>query len=292
MQTYVECIPCFARQSLAAARAFAPGDEARQISLMTDALGYLAHCDVRRSPPAIARDVYRMLREKTGVQDPYAEEKHRSTEQVLELIPELEASFDEAADPLEHGVRLAIAGNIIDFGAGDWAKTGDLRAVIAHALETKICMESFEYFRQRLSGAERILYLGDNCGEVVFDRLLIERLPRGKVTFAVRGSPIINDVTRREAVEAGIDACADIVENGSDAPGTILEDCAPGFRRRFEEADLIISKGQGNYETLNENRKEIFFLLKVKCPVVARTTGREEGTVLLYRKPASSGRKG
>ena len=135
-------------------------------------------------------------------------------------------------------------------------------------------------------------FLKDNAGEIVFDRLLIERLPPGKVTVAVRGFPVINDATLADAEGAGIHEVAEVIENGSDAPGTILDDCSESFRDRFDKADLVIAKGQGNYETLSEVDKDIYFLLKAKCPVIARDIGCQEGAMILKRSKsmAASGK--
>ena len=129
--------------------------------------------------------------------------------------------------------------------------------------------------------AGRILYLCDNAGEILFDKLLIEQLPYGKVTVSVRGFPVINDATMIDAEAAGLTALVEVIDNGSDAPGTLLEDCRRDFQERFKQADLVIAKGQGNYESLSEVRKEIFFLLNVKCQVIARKLGYHIGDLVL-----------
>jgi uncharacterized protein with ATP-grasp and redox domains len=139
------------------------------------------------------------------------------------------------------------------------------------------------------TAARSILYLADNAGEIVFDRLLIERLPAGRVTVVVRGAPVINDATRADAQVAGLDRIAEIIDNGSDAPGTVLEDCSAQFRERFESADVIIAKGQGNFETLSAAGANICFLLKIKCPVLATHTGIELGTQALIHRERGRG---
>jgi uncharacterized protein with ATP-grasp and redox domains len=129
-----------------------------------------------------------------------------------------------------------------------------------------------EAFRKRAASAADILYLADNAGEIVLDRLLIESLGPERVTVAVRGHPVINDATLEDARTAGLTDLVTVLANGSATPGTVLDGCSDEFRQRFERADLVISKGQGNYETLNEVARDIFFLFKVKCPVVAKMT--------------------
>ena len=144
-------------------------------------------------------------------------------------------------------------------------------------LETKTVDELHKQIRE----AKDILYLGDNAGEIVFDRLFIEQLPYQKLTYVVRGEPIINDVTIEDAREVDMCDLVEVIDNGSDAPGTILDNCSHEFQKRFAYSDLIIAKGQGNYETLSDVDQRIFFLLQVKCPVIARDIGCEVGSFVV-----------
>jgi len=176
--------------------------------------------------------------------------------------------------------RLAIAGNVIDLGAKADLKEDDARTAVARSMEEPFHGD-LDAFRRAVESAERILYLGDNAGEIVFDRLLIEQLSPRPVVFAVRGVPVINDATVHDALQAGLQNLVEVIDNGSDAPGTVLADCSEEFRRRFHDADLIVSKGQGNFETLFGETAPIFFLFKVKCPVVALHTGLPVGTHVL-----------
>jgi uncharacterized protein with ATP-grasp and redox domains len=149
----------------------------------------------------------------------------------------------------------------------------------------------FEDFGKAVNESESILYLADNAGEIVFDRLLIEQMPTEKVTVAVKGSPVINDATIEDAIHAGLPQIVDVIENGSDAPGTILENCSQAFRDHFAKADLVVAKGQGNYETLSDVNKNIFFILKAKCPVISRNIGCEVGEMILQKTKAFKGEK-
>jgi len=153
---------------------------------------------------------------------------------------------------------------------------------IDHALEAPLEAD-LAGFAETISSAKDILYLADNAGEIVFDRLLIEQMPLKKVTLAVKGAPIINDATMKDAEATGLTELVEVIDNGSDAPGTILEDCSEAFRQRFDEADMVIAKGQGNYETLSEADKDIFFVLKAKCSVIARDLGCQVGSLILQR---------
>jgi hypothetical protein len=144
-----------------------------------------------------------------------------------------------------------------------------------------------DFFLQAVAQARSILYLADNAGEIACDRLLIEQLPMERVTLAVRGAPVLNDATRADAQAVGLEAMVEVIDNGSDAPGTILDDCSPEFRDRFAESDMIIAKGQGNFESLSDQKGNLFFLFKVKCPMVAERIKQPMGMHVLM--PSSFG---
>jgi len=277
-----ECIPCFLRQAVAVSR-LVGADGAKQERVVKRILALLSEVPFDQTPPQVATVIHSAIREELGMADPYREAKERSNILALGLCPQLRELITGSSDPFATAVRLAIAGNIIDFGQGCGVDGAKVRAAIAWALEQPLPPDVLEPFRSAVGQAESILYLGDNAGEVVFDRLLIELLPRGKVTFAVRGGPILNDATTVDAEVAGIHELAAIVDNGSNAPGTILLWCSPRFQERFHRADLIIAKGQGNYETLSAVNAPIHFLLEVKCPVIANHLGCDQGTLVLRR---------
>ncbi len=283
MKVYNDCIPCFARQAAEAAKAYAPNDPELQQEILRTVLRIAAEGDYQKSPPEISGKFFRAIAELTGVSDPYAEAKRISNHEVMQLLPQLRTEVEHAPRPLEAALRMAIAGNIIDFGTEYGQRDNRLLEVIEHAAEADICMDAFAAFERRTREAEVILYLGDNCGEAVLDRLLIEQLPSEKVVFVVRGKPVLNDITPVEVPQVGMDQICRVVDNGSDAPGTILDQCPPEFRELFDRADMIISKGQGNFETLQESGREIFFLMKVKCEVVAEETRLPLGSIYFQR---------
>jgi hypothetical protein len=238
-------------------------------------------------PPWVGQRIHRMLREATGDRDPYRAAKRRANELALSLLPELEQHVRDSADPLATAARLAIAGNIIDHAFKSEVTDEEIHAAIAQARSDPLDARALEDFRAAVQSADRILYLADNAGEIVLDRLLIERLPMERVTLAVRGSPVINDATRQDADAAGLSALVEVIDNGSDVPGTILEVCSAGFREAFERADVVVAKGQGNYETLNDAGEKVFFLLRVKCLVAARDIGCDVGRAVLWRGRSS-----
>ncbi len=250
--------------------------------LLRRVLRALGAMDLRQSPPAMAQRIHRLIRELTGENNPYRDMKDRFNRLALDVYPRLKDRVEASADSLEMAVRLAIAGNVIDMGVNNQLGDEEVYEAIDHALDAPFDAD-LAAFAEAASSARNILYLADNAGEIVFDKLLIEQIPLEKVTVAVKGSPIINDATMADAEATGLTELVEVIDNGSDAPGTILEDCSEAFRQRFDEADLIIAKGQGNYETLSDADKDIFFILKAKCPVIARDLGCEVGSLVLRR---------
>jgi uncharacterized protein with ATP-grasp and redox domains len=276
MRLSLQCIPCFIRHSLEMAQ-MVSSDTAIHEQVLREALNEAASWDMGVPAPLMSQRIHRRLRELTGVSDPYKETKLRHNQLALGLLPELRAKVESADDPLSAAVRVAIAGNVIDVAVNSNLSEADIRASLERSLEAPFAGD-MDKFRAAVFEAEEILYLADNTGEIVFDRLLIEQLPPGRVTVAVRGAAVLNDATLEDARAAGLHEAAELVDNGSGVPGTVLPECSASFRNRFERANLIIAKGQGNFETLAGQTGNIFFLLKIKCPVVASHTSHEMGT--------------
>ena len=281
MKTYFECIPCFVRQTLDAIRLITEDEEVHEL-VLRQALHEFSNMDLRQSPPLMGQRIHRLIRRLTGRKDPYRGIKDHFNALALELYPRLKQTVEASSRPRETAMRLAIAGNIIDFGVNSRIDSGHVHEAIEHALTTPLEGE-VESFYEAVSRASRLLYLADNAGEIVFDKLLLEQMPREKVVVSVKGFPIINDATMIDAGNTGLDRLVKVIDNGSDAPGTILESCHEEFRRHFNETELIIAKGQGNYESLSETEKDVFFLLKAKCPVVAKHLGCRIGSMVLRR---------
>lgn len=276
MKTYLDCLPCFVEQALRAAR-IATNDD-KVIKQVLDEVGcMIKDTPMENTPAESGIRVYGKIREITGVADPYREIKQRHIAEARALYPELEKMVAKAEDPLLTAIRIAIAGNVIDLGIN---KVFDLVADIKKILLQDFALFDYEAFKKALHKAENVLYIGDNAGESVFDKLLIGQLKK-RVVYAVRSQPIINDATMEDAVASGLDEVTELMESGSTAPGTILRYCTPEFLKIYREADLVISKGQGNYEGLSDENRPIFFLLKAKCPVIARDMGVQEGDIVL-----------
>lgn len=270
MRTYLDCVPCFVRQALDSARRCSDSPEVHE-RLLREVLALASTMSFDSPPPVMGRLIHRRLPELTGQADPYEAAKQKANEFALRLYPDLKHVVISSRDPFAAAVKFAIAGNVIDLGVKTGLTESDIRAAIREAVDGYIDDDAVEDLRKTAMPAGDILYLADNAGEIVFDRLLIEQMPPGSVTLAVKAGPVINDATREDAEAAGLADFVEVIDNGDDAPGTILDLCSPAFRRRFEAAELIIAKGQGNYETLNACwHRNLFFLLKVKCAVIAQ----------------------
>lgn len=249
----------------------------QQNQVIQETLSILQSLPLGITPPEIGAHVHALVREMTGNQDPYLKVKQESTERALALLPKLRHIVAEAADPLDAAVRISIAGNIIDFGPrSDY----DLWEVVERVQRQPMAIDRMAALRADLAAAQSILYLGDNAGETVFDKVLIEVLDK-PVTYVVKGGPVLNDVTFEDALEAGLDEVAEIMDNGGRNPGTLLSAGSPAFQKRFNTAELIISKGMGNYESLSTVDAPIYFLLQVKCPVIGWDLGVPNRSVVV-----------
>ncbi len=293
MKTYLDCIPCFFRLALDAAQiAGLKPDDAKQI---VDQLGSkLKHYSMKTPPPEMGRVLYQLARKYSGEKDPYLSIKKVSNQRALKLYPLLKEKVARAHDPLLMALKLAIAGNIIDYGVKHGLNLDEeLQKILSfesrelHKSEKRF----FHYadFKKVLKRAKKILYLADNAGEIVFDRILMEAIRsldgEKEITCAVKSRPIINDALMEDAKFCGIDQVACVIRSGTDAPGTLLASCSKEFLKVYRSADMIISKGQGNFEALSEVNRPIFFLFMAKCPVTAEHVGCKLRNInLLYHR--------
>ncbi len=286
MKTQLDCIPCFVRQALEAARQ-AEADETTQKMVLLRVCRWVSDMDMDMSPPLMGQRIHRLVRELTGNTDPYAECKSKFNHAVLELLPELRQEIASSPDPLSTAVRLAIAGNAIDMGAYSGLDNNNLRPILTRAMASPV-VGVLESLRKAIRHANTILYLADNAGEIVLDRLLIEQLRPERVTVVVRGQPVLNDATLVDVTAAGLNDMVEVIDNGSDAPGTLLSYGAADMRQRLAHADVVLAKGQGNYETLSdETRPNLFFLLMAKCPVIAGHIGCERNNLIVAQRQPS-----
>ncbi len=270
MQTDLECLVCFVRQALSAARLSTQDLQIRR--RVVDETGrMLSRVKLDATPPENAVFLYRLIAEITGRQDPFKELKQESNVFALSLYDSISSQVEDAADPLRVAIQFAACGNIIDYAA---QHSFDAAESMAGCSDQPFLVDDYPDLIKQVRGKMRpkVLYLADNCGEIVFDSLVIRELQKTgcDVTLAVRGAPIINDATMEDAVFCGLTSLCRVIDNGTACPGTPLADCSEEFRRYFVEADIIFSKGMGNFETLSDVDAPLFFLFTVKCSRVAR----------------------
>ncbi len=287
MRTFLDCIPCFVNQALRGGRLTGLSEEETR-RLLFEVTGRLSSLGMEKPPPQNAVFIYDLISSYTGMRDPFRKIKEESTQKALSLYPRLREIIDQCDDPLASAIRLAIAGNVIDFGVG---KKFDIDHEINKVLTGSSPLWDEDLLKTSIKKAAWILYLGDNSGETVFDRLLIETMAK-PVKYVVRENPIINDATYDDAVAAGLEKVAEIISSGCSAPGILTDQCSTEFRRLFHDAPLVISKGQGNFETLSDETRPIFFLLKAKCEVVASFLKVEVGDTILTCNARTQGLAG
>ncbi|MEW6739834.1 MAG: damage-control phosphatase ARMT1 family protein [Nitrospirota bacterium] len=286
MKTHLDCFPCFLRQTLIAVR-LGTKDEALQAEVLKGVMDEIKATDMSQPPAYSTTFLHRKIRQILG-KDPFKEIKSEYNQIALGLYPELKKKVERSRDPLWTASRLAIAGNVIDFGI---FTSVDIIGTIEKALHSPITVDEYKSFKDAVEKNSEILYLLDNAGEILFDRILIEVLTGmgKKVKAVVKGEAVLNDSTIEDAEEVGLTNVCEIIDNGSDCIGTILEFTSSEFNKDFKSAGLIISKGQGNFETvyipeIMSGARDIFFLFQSKCDVVSKELGLSKGSMLLMKK--------
>jgi uncharacterized protein with ATP-grasp and redox domains len=279
MNISLDCIPCIVNSFL---RLLQSGilPDAEQEPAMRRLLDFLARADYHQSPPALGREMHRMIREVLKNPDPYKEIKEKFNTMMLGYYDDFKKMVWQADDPFDMAMRLAIAGNVIDFGPQHQLDVMDTIQRVVHA---DFAIDDSPQLRQDIKDASTVLYVGDNCGEIVTDKLFIEVMNHPHVYFAVRGSPAINDVTIDDATNIGMDQWATVVTTGDDAPGAVWETASDDFKKLFFTADVVIAKGQGNLEGLIDVNHTIYFLLVVKCDLIASRVGATTGDFIVKK---------
>lgn len=286
MHTELNCIPCMMRQTIDTLKLAVEDEEIRR-KTVNAVLNYLQNIDYAKTPPDIGKRVYEIIHEMTGNPDPYHEVKQKYNAIALALYDDLRRIVYQNYDPVLTAAKLAVAGNVIDFGVSN--REIHVKHIMESIDSLSFEINHFDRFIDDLKKAKRVMYLADNAGEIVFDRLFIEMLQRYypeiglQFTVVVRGKPIINDATMEDAKMIGLERIAKVIDNGDNAPATILKYISDETIKEYQSADIIISKGMGNYETLDEENRLIYYLLKVKCSLTAKRIGAAEGSLVFKR---------
>ncbi|HUT52936.1 MAG TPA: ARMT1-like domain-containing protein [bacterium] len=275
------CYPCFMEQAHSSVM-YAVDDEARRWEILREAAPLLADLSMDQSPAYNSSLILHRVAELIGDPDPYAAAKKQGNEAALAMLPALRDKIKAADDKLETAVRLAVVGNVIDLGIKHEA---DLNATVEQALGDGFARFEYDAFKQKLASAKRVLYILDNAGEIVFDKLLMDGLKaNGKMVLAaVKGGPILNDALIADARQVGLDKAVKVIDTGNNFVGVIRDQCSEFFLKVLDTADMVIAKGQGNYETLDDSGDRFFFILKAKCGNVADALGVKVGDLALVR---------
>lgn len=275
------CVECIINQSRRVTEAIrADSALSKRMVDRVETLG--EEFDFTQSPPEVASYVYEQMAELAGMEDLYGELKAHATEKAKTFIPQLHQELENSSDKLLTAIKIAVAGNVIDLAA---EVTFDLNEEMEKIFDTNFAYDDMDQLQSALEKASTLLYIGDNVGEHIFDYLCIETLqtlyPELQISYMVRGNPIINDVTMLEAKEAGFDRLCTLVDSGVNTPGFAYERANEMSQKLFDEADLVITKGMGNYECLSPSpRTNLCYLLKVKCNVVANSLGQSVGDII------------
>lgn len=265
MELLIDCIPCLLRQSLEAARIATDQKEIHN-KIMKDTIKLLSDYDKYKNSPQLAKEIHNLVKDETGNPDPYQQIKNRDLQAAKDLYPLLKDFMKRKENSVYWALKVAAVGNNLDAAV---YSNPELEKSISRELEEEFTICDLELFTEKLQQAKNILIIGDNTGETIFDRVMLENFPDAAITYGVRGESIINDVTEKEAMDSGLNSVARVISTGCGSPGTILADCSPEFIDIYERSDVIISKGQGNFEALSGEKGNLFFLLKAKCPAIA-----------------------
>ncbi|MEE8637716.1 MAG: ARMT1-like domain-containing protein [Candidatus Margulisiibacteriota bacterium] len=279
MKAFLECVSCIIRQTIEILRRIEKNEQ-KQRKVLAAVVKKLSKMDLNRmTPPEATKFAHDEIQRITGIIDLYKEPKRQNNREALRLYPYLKRLVKRASDPLFMAIRLAIAGNIIDYGA---LAEFDIKHTVKDVLGKKFAASDYKRFKRDLKKAKLLLYIGDNAGEIVFDKVLVEELvKRTEVVFVVKSKPVLNDVLMADAKMVGLDKVVKVIPSGSDHAGTTVSAGSSEFKKLYKKADMVIAKGQGNFETLDQEKKNIYFLLKMKCPYLGEVSGFKEGDIIL-----------
>lgn len=284
MKIHEQCLACLVNQSVKTANLVGIEDKEE---LYRKIFSYMSTMDFSKTNPEIVGENYRLIKQYSGYDDPYKETKQYYNHMFLDKA----GVYEEKIYSIEDAVKCAIAANIIDFNPVYANVEEDIKTYFSSVEQLELTINNVDKLMDDVQRADTILYLGDNCGEICFDKMLIKKLkeynPQCKMYFGVRGEAVVNDNTEEDAYFVGMDEVATVISNGDYALGTIIERTSAEFQKVYKEADVVIAKGQANYESLSEEQKNIYFLLMTKCKVIAEDIGvKEKALVCMKNKNA------
>lgn len=278
MRIQEKCIPCIVNQAIKVANMVGLKEKD---DLLRNIFTYLSKVDFKNSfTPELVGEIFSLLKIETGNNDPYKETRAHYNKLFLEQIPQLEEEINASDNPFLASIKYAIIGNIIDFNPIHDLSLSNIESCFANLKKEQLELDDYALLFEEICKAEKLLYLGDNCGEICLDKILIKKIreinPLCHVFFATRGEAVVNDSVEEDAYAVGIDAYATIISNGDSSLGTVLHKTSKEFQEIYQNADIVIAKGQANYECLSDEKKNIFFLLLTKCSLIANDIGVPE----------------
>lgn len=284
MKLNLKCLPCNINQTLKITELIKCDEETKKI-ILSDVFELLKNVDYEYANPHTMKYILEIISKHTNNNNPYKDVKKYYNNILLEEYSKLKSMITESDNVFECALKAAILGNIIDFGPAHNFDKDIIFNELSKLNDLKLTIDNSVQLQDSLSEAKTLLYIGDNCGEIVLDKLFIEIIkslyPNIEVTFAVRGMPALNDVTVDDANDVGMNEIAKIIDSGDGCPGTILNSVSKEFKETFNSADVIIAKGQGNYEGLSDEKsKKLFLLFMAKCDVVASIAGVKKMSIV------------
>jgi len=282
MKIFLDCIPCLIRQSMEAARLATEDHELRR-AIVKEVCAKIAQLTFQENGPSVVKTIHNIISKMSGTEDPYKEIKKECNKFMAEITPDLREIVECSEDPFLTAVKLSVTSNVIDVGQKKHLSKKFVLDEFHKGLENGFAIDNTEELKKDLAKAHKILYLGDNVGETFLDRLFIEQMPYERVTYVVKSGPTLNDALIDDAKVAGITDIVRVIENGTDTPGCLLENCSAEFIKEYESSDLIIAKGHGNYESLYGLNNKTYFLLMVKCPPIAKYVGCDVGDLVTVK---------
>jgi damage-control phosphatase, subfamily I len=283
------CIPCIINQANNSAKLFLDGNKSARLQILKEVCLEVQNIEDNFTAPMFSSIIQNLIEKNLGITDPYKQAKEFNLRTAQKFLPYLDTMVKGSINKIEMGVRAAIIGNTIDLGANP---NFNIENEVNRILSNDIILSELNSFINDLENSSLILYIADNYEEALFDKILLKVLGSKKIIFAVRSKPILNDITLAEANHLGINKICEVIESGSTIGGTDLSMATEEFMHYYNTADLVISKGQGNYETLMDEKRPIWFMFKVKCDVISTRCGFPVGKgILLFNQKVSKGRQ-
>ncbi|MBN7573447.1 MULTISPECIES: damage-control phosphatase ARMT1 family protein [Clostridium] len=284
MKIHYKCLPCMVNQVIKVANITGVNNKEE---LLKEVFTYLSKMDFEATTPEIIGEIFGMIKEHTNNQDPYKETRNYYNTLFSKLLPEFERKIEQDENSFQLAVRYAIVGNIIDFNPIHNTLLEDIFDYFEKMEQLELAIDDSKELAKDILNSKTLLYLGDNCGEICMDKILLKKIkelnPNIKIFFGVRGKPVVNDSIAEDAYAVGIDEYAEVIDNGDGSLGTVLDRTSHEFKEVYKKADVVIAKGQANYECLSEEKKKIYFLLMTKCDVIANDIGVPEKKMICMK---------